>query len=330
MSKPLKSSSDRSVVKTSLHARNLHRSRYDFDQLCKASPELLSHVYQTPNGQDSINFSDPQSVKLLNQALLKVFYQIAFWDLPQGYLCPPIPGRADYIHHIADLLAESNGGRVPVGTKVRGLDVGVGANCIYPIIGSQSYGWQFVGSDIDPISIAAVGEIVRSNKVMKNKLQCRLQPSSDRIFENIIQPKEFFHFSICNPPFHASLAEASAGNKRKVRNLNRANGNADKAKEKLNFGGQGAELWCKGGEIAFVRQMIKESKHFADNVLWFTTLISKKDNLPAVYQVLKQVNAKKVKTVEMAQGQKVSRFVAWSFYTASDRELSFLDPSSAS
>ncbi|WP_339892405.1 23S rRNA (adenine(1618)-N(6))-methyltransferase RlmF [Neptuniibacter pectenicola] len=320
MSKRLQQGSEKSAIKVSLHARNLHRSRYDFEQLCTACPELLPHVYQTPNGQDSINFSDPHAVKLLNQALLKVFYQIAFWDIPAGYLCPPIPGRADYIHYIADLLAESNAGKVPVGANVRGLDVGVGANCIYPIIGSQSYGWQFVGSDIDPVSIAAVNEIVRSNKVMKNKLQCRLQTSSEQIFQDIIMPEERFHFTICNPPFHASLAEARAGNQRKVRNLHRANGTTSDGKEALNFGGQGAELWCKGGEIAFVRQMIKESRQYADNVLWFTTLLSKKDNLPAVYQVLKQVNAKKVKTIEMAQGQKISRVVAWSFHTASDRE----------
>jgi 23S rRNA (adenine1618-N6)-methyltransferase len=43
---------------------------------------------------------------------------------------PSIPGRADYIHYIADLLAESNNGIIPRSWD-QGLDIGIGANCIY-------------------------------------------------------------------------------------------------------------------------------------------------------------------------------------------------------
>jgi 23S rRNA (adenine1618-N6)-methyltransferase len=60
---------------------------------------------------ETIDFSDPEAVKSLNQALL-----ISYYDIQMGYshyLCPPIPGRADYIHYIADLLAESNNGIIP-------------------------------------------------------------------------------------------------------------------------------------------------------------------------------------------------------------------------
>ena len=306
-----------------LHPRNPHNGSYDFEQLTQASSELAPHVYETPRGRRSIDFSDPVAVKLLNQALLKVHYNIEFWDIPQGYLCPPIPGRADYLHYLADLLAESNRGKVPVGGKVCGLDIGTGANCIYPIIGSQTYGWHYIASDIDPLSLASAEEICQANRVLQGKIKFRRQSNERNIFKQVIKSNDRFDFTLCNPPFHASLKEAQAGSQRKVNNLSKASGRSAPDKFALNFGGQGAELWCKGGEITFVRQMIKESQLFAKNCLWFTTLISKKDNLPAVYQTLKQAGAVNVKTVEMAQGQKVSRFVAWSFLSVSEQEAWF-------
>lgn len=300
--------------KQSLHPRNLHRSPYDFDQLCTVSPELTEYVYQTPRGQTSIDFSNSVAVKLLNQALLTLHYNVEFWDIPEGFLCPPIPGRVDYLHYIADLLAtENHQGKVPIGAKVCGLDIGTGANCIYPILGSQSYGWHFVASDINPISVSTAEEICKANRALKGKVKCRLQTDEKHIFKGLIKPDDRFYFTLCNPPFHASIEDAQKGNQRKNRNLNRSSGKNIDKHPTLNFGGQGAELWCKGGEIAFVQQMIKESKTFSNNCLWFTSLISKKENLPAVYQALKQVGAIDVKTVDMAQGQKISRFVAWSF-----------------
>lgn len=141
-----------------MHPRNKHSGRYDFEKLTKASPELARFVSLSPRGESTIDFSDPEAVKALNSALLKHFYGVTKWDIPAGYLCPPIPGRADYMHSIADLLASRNGGVIPRGPSVRVLDIGVGANCIYPIIGHYEYGWEFVGSDVDPVAIASAKE----------------------------------------------------------------------------------------------------------------------------------------------------------------------------
>ncbi|WP_415888727.1 23S rRNA (adenine(1618)-N(6))-methyltransferase RlmF [Neptuniibacter sp. SY11_33] len=315
-----KTPSQKNKRKSGLHPRNPHAAPYDIPRLVKVFPKLAEYTYETPRGVTSIRFAEPKAVKLLNQALLSTEYNIQFWDFPEGYLCPPIPGRADYLHYIADLLAESNGGKVPVGAQVQGLDVGTGANCIYPLIGSQSYGWKFVGSDIDPVSVACAEQIVKANPVLKGKLTCRLQPSSQQVFQQIIKPSDRFAFTMCNPPFHASLQEATQGTKRKIRNLNRGKQPSSSKEQVLNFAGQGAELWCKGGEIAFVKQMIKESAEFAEQSLWFSCLISKKENLPQVNTALKKVRAKKVKTIEMHQGQKITRVVAWSFYDEKSRK----------
>ncbi|MEO6686716.1 MAG: 23S rRNA (adenine(1618)-N(6))-methyltransferase RlmF [Dyadobacter sp.] len=295
--------------KTNLHERNLHRERYDFRELINSNRELSKFVFVNPFGDESIDFANPDAVKALNRALLKYFYGISFWDIPDGYLCPPIPGRADYIHYIADLLASVNGGEFPVGKNVKVLDIGVGANCVYPIVGHREYGWSFTGSDIDSVSVDSARQIIDKNPSLEGAIDIRLQITPQNIFKGIIHPEEFFDVTICNPPFHASMAEAQAGTKRKLINLGLAKG----PKAILNFGGQNAELWVEGGEEVFVKQMIRESAEIPSKCLWFTSLISKKTTLPGVYAELKKVNALNVKTVEMAQGQKVSRFVAWTF-----------------
>lgn len=295
--------------KTTLHPRNPHRSRYDFTQLVAASPELAAFVAQNAYGDESIDFANPAAVKALNRALLKSVYGIADWDIPPQYLCPPIPGRADYLHHLADLLAEGNGGVIPRGVAVRVLDIGVGANCVYPLIGQREYGWQFVGADIDAAAIANAQRIVEANG-LGSAIALRLQTSPAHIFKGVVQADEMFDLTLCNPPFHASLAEAAAGSQRKWKNLGR---DAGRNKPVLNFGGQGAELYCEGGEETFVRRMIAESVQFRAHCLWFTTLISKSASLPAVYRALKQAGVLQHKTIGMAQGQKQSRIVAWTF-----------------
>ncbi len=283
---------------------------YDFKQLCQTCPELSAFVSTNQYGNESIDFSDATAVKTLNKALLNYFYSIKNWDIPDGYLCPPIPGRADYIHYLADLLSSSNSEVLPEGKLINVLDIGIGANSVYPIIGNAEYGWQFVGSDIDPIAVKSATNIINANPSLTKSVECRLQNSSDAIFNAIIKPEDFFDLTICNPPFHASLEEAMAGSERKWKNL----GIKKDSKTKLNFGGQNTELWCKGGEASFIYRMIKESIQFSTQCFWFTTLVSKKENLPKIYEQLKKLNAFDVKTIVMTQGQKTSRVVAWTFF----------------
>lgn len=284
-----------------LHPRNPHRGRYHFEKLIAASPELSAFVSPNAYGDESIDFTDPAAVKALNRALLIHYYGIKGWDIPAGYLCPPIPGRADYLHYLADLLAEGG-----VGSGAQVLDIGTGANCIYPLVGHRAFGWRFVGSDINPAALANAQKIIDAND-LKGAIALRLQPSRQAIFTGMIGPDDAFDITLCNPPFHASLSDANEGTQRKWKNLGKAK------KSQLNFGGQGAELWCRGGEEAFVCRMIEESILFKENCLWFTTLISKSSSLPAVYRALKKAAVLDFRTVEMAQGQKQSRFVAWTF-----------------
>jgi len=311
-------------MKSELHPRNKHRGRYDFDLLMQTNPILARYVKLNEYGDASIDFSDPHAVKALNQALLMQFYAVSAWDIPQQYLCPPIPGRADYLHYIADLLGECNHGVIPQGVSVRVLDIGVGANLIYPLIGSREYGWKFVGADIDAKSLKNAQHIIDTN-MLSDVIELRLQVSAQSIFKDIIRQGETFALTMCNPPFHESLAAAHAGTQRKWRGLGKhaLRRGTNQQSTVLNFGGQNAELYCEGGEEGFVTAMINESRQYAAQCLWFTTLVSKAASLPGVYRALKKVNAIEVNTIEMAQGQKQSRIVAWTFLNAGQRHSWF-------
>ena len=298
-----------------LHPRNPHNCNYDFDALILSESKLKEYVKENKYGNLSIDFANPKAVFTLNKALLNYFYGIKYWELPLDYLAPPIPGRADYIHHIADLLASSNDGTIPKGKNIKGLDVGVGANCIYPIIGTVSYGWSFVACDIDDVSIKCVENIVSKNDVLENNIISKRQTNKNNVFVDIIQKDDKFDFTICNPPFHKSAKEAAQGSKRKVENLTKTKIN----KAVLNFAGQANELWCDGGEVAFIKKMINQSVRFKNNCLWFTSLVSKKEHLETIYKFLRGVNAIEYKTIDMQQGQKISRIVVWTFLTKQEQ-----------
>lgn len=296
--------------KTQLHPRNRHRARYDFPALVAALPALEPFVGPNAWGDVSLDFADPQAVKMLNRALLKHHYGIEHWDIPAHYLCPPIPGRADYLHYLADLLAQDNQGDIPGGQHVAVLDIGVGANCIYPIIGHCEYGWRFTGTETDPVALGSAKSIVAMNPLLSRHVRLRRQHNADAMFNGMIGATARFDATLCNPPFHASAQEAQAATRRKLTNLGKS---APTAIPVQNFGGQANELWCEGGELRFVGAMVAQSVAYGKNCLWFTSLISKHTTLPALYQAIEQAGAEDVRTVEMAQGQKVSRFVAWTF-----------------
>lgn len=284
------------------HNRNKHRGTYNFPELIRVLPALKPFVVPNKFGSESIDFSNQEAVKMLNKALIKLYYQIDSWDIPREFLIPPIPGRGDYIHHLADLLGE------PMGSDTKVLDIGTGSSLIYPIIGNRDYGWSFIASDIDPKSLENAQNILSKNKKLKN-IELRFQKNSRDIFLGVLKSNEHVDACICNPPFHASQEEAQKSTLRKVRNLSKVK---KLNKIDLNFGGVSNELITEGGEKQFIFNMIRQSKRFAKNVKWFTTLISKESIIPAIKSSLK-ANGAKTRIIEMEQGNKKSRIVCWRF-----------------
>jgi len=302
--------------KKRLHPRNRNQERYDLSALINASPELADYVKPNKFGVVSVDFSNPIAVKLLNKALLHHYYGIKYWDFPAKNLCPPIPGRADYLHHLADLLSENNAGKIPTGDKITCLDIGVGASCIYPVIGVIEYNWNFIGSDIDPKSLKFAQKIIHANPSLKGKINCKLQAYPNTIFHGIIDKTDKIEATICNPPFHASVEAAQKGTCRKVKNLS-----GKKVKRPTrNFGGSSNELVCEGGEYQFIQNMIRESKKYAANCYWFSSLVSKQANLKGIYKALERCGVAQIKTIPMGTSHKASRIVAWTFLSNKERK----------
>jgi 23S rRNA (adenine1618-N6)-methyltransferase len=310
------SSEKKQQEKTRLHPRNRNRERYDLKALIKAVPELKNHVKPNKYGDDSVDFSSPIAVKLLNKALLNHYYGIKNWDFPDENLCPPIPGRADYIHYAADLLGETNFGRIPTGKNITCIDIGVGASCIYPIIGVTEYDWNFIASDTNQKAIDSAKNIISSNSALTDKIDCRLQNNAKDIFYGIITREGKIDICICNPPFHSSAEDALKGTQRKVKNLTGKKTDTPQ----LNFSGINDELIYEGGESRFISAIIRESVRFYKNCFWFTTLVSKQSNLRGVYKALEKTKATQVKTIPMGTGNKSSRIVAWTFLTQTEQK----------
>lgn len=302
----------------SLHPNNQHNQGYDFVALIAAYPALSPFVIFNKVKQYSIDFADPVAVKTLNAALLAHHYQIVGWDIPDGFLCPPIPGRVDYVHHVADLFSGSEALKTQ-SNPIRLLDIGIGANGIYSLLASRIYGWHCTGSDVNQQAVDNVRKILKCNPTLQGLVDLRLQSQSKHVFHGIILPGEYFDVCVCNPPFHASAKEAADANQRKRDNLainrEKRQGRMEVQKaQKLNFGGQQAELWCHGGEAVFLQNMISESKPHANQCGWFTCLVSKSEHLSDAKKQLRSLNVAQIKEITMRQGNKITRILAWTYF----------------
>lgn len=294
-------------IKSKLHPRSKHRERYDLTALIASHPPLKAYVAPNIHGDESIDFFDPIAVKTLNTALLKHHYGVQHWDIPIGYLCPPIPGRMDYLHYAADLLMSHNNG--VLAKNIKCMDIGCGANCIYPMLGASAYGWSFIASELDEVALTAAQKNIDANIQFKDKVELRLQTNPNDLLFGALKRNELVDLVICNPPFHESKEASEAATLRKLRNLK-----SSKIKEVAkNFGGKSNELWCEGGEKRFIKDLIYESKTYANNCFWFTSLVSEKALLPSLEQSAKFNGATEVVFIPMGQGNKTSQVVAWTF-----------------
>lgn len=279
-----------------LHPNNKFSKGYNFEELIISNPKLKEFVANNKFNNLSIDFSHPNAVKELNKALLFTYDKISLWNFPDKNLCPPIPGRLDYIHHLADLISKEE--------DITILDIGTGATCIYPLLGAAEYNWNFVGTDIDLDSLDTAQDIIDDNDLDSN-IKLRQQFDEGHILKNVLEENDFFSATMCNPPFYKSAEEAKGANRRKTRNL----GN----NTIRNFSGNHNELWYSGGEKAFLHNYLYESSLFSKKSKWFTSLVSKKENVESLQKSSKKLGVKEFKIIPMHQGNKVTRIVCWRF-----------------
>lgn len=292
-----------------MHKNNKHSEGYNFELLVKSTPKLEEFVFTNSYGNVTIDFAKPRAVKLLNTALLKAHYGINYWEFSDANLCPPIPGRVEYIHILNNLLKKSG-----VKEDITILDIGTGATCIYPLLGQSEYGWNFIASEIDTLAMKSAEKILSKNKLSKS-ITLRYQDNEQNILTGILKPKEKVSAVICNPPFYKDEAEANESTLLKQKGLGKQ---TDKVVR--NFSGTEKELWYPGGEKAFVHNYLYQSSLLKTNSFWYTCLVSKTQHVLSMEASLKKLGATDFKILQIALGNKISRVVAWTFLTEAEQK----------
>ncbi|MFZ4260642.1 23S rRNA (adenine(1618)-N(6))-methyltransferase RlmF [Sphingobacterium sp. HJSM2_6] len=283
-----------------LHPKNKFNQEYDFTRLVKKVPNLKHFLQSTPDKRVSIDFSNPEAVFYLNKALIEYGFDIKGWDILEQSLCPSIPGRLNYIHYLADLIGTKEN------KKIKILDIGTGSSLVYPILGTRSYPWSFVATEVHQASLIHAGKILSRNPGLDKVIQLREQENPKHILNGVILPGEYFDAIMCNPPFYKSKEDYLATVVKKNKKLHQTEDNFN-----ANFQGLSNELWCTGGEKKFITQLISESIQLKDQIGICSSLVSNKENLKPLKAVLEYHNIKGITVTQMHQGNKINRILSW-------------------
>ncbi len=292
-----------------MHKNNIHSKGYDFNTLTGEFPQLERFVFKNKYGKTTIDFANSRAVKVLNSALLKTYYGIDYWEFSDENLCPPIPGRVEYIHVLDELLQTSR-----LKQEITILDIGTGATCIYPLLGHKVYNWNFIASEIDAKAFENAKRIIDINYLNPN-IELRFQDNSQKILDGVLHASEKITATLCNPPFYKNEAEANEATNRKLKGLGHMSNQVTR-----NFSGTANELWYPGGEKAFLHNYLYQSSLFKTNCYWYTSLVSKKENVKSMQNSLKKLGATAVNVIQMSLGNKISRVVAWTFLTKKEQQ----------
>lgn len=155
-----------------MHELNPYKNKKpDFSKLSEKYPDLKRCLSgRTADGAATLNWGLPESSRVVSQVLLKEDFGLDV-ELIRDRLCPPLPNRINYLCWLEEIFQSCNkaGGEE---TRIYGclsmLDIGVGASCIYPMLGLKLFQWSFVGSDIDESSVQEARRNVQKNSIDKN------------------------------------------------------------------------------------------------------------------------------------------------------------------
>ena len=274
--------------------------QYDFTALAEAHPEL-SHYVVNARGYETIDFGNPSAVRALNIALLKKDYMLSYYDLPEENLIPAVPGRWQYIKELAQLFVQSGASKR---AKMHILDIGTGANVIYPLLAHQRLGWTAVGSDISEVSLTHAQQILDRNGIPKTAVELVHQANPQHILRGVIDDMDYVDAVVFNPPFY-DTAESQDANVHKAQKLG--------TEAVRNFGGKEHEIACDGGELRILKDYITESKTYANKAYWYTCLVSQGVNLKPLTKMLKALPQMTHGTMAIDTTNKKARVLFWSF-----------------
>lgn len=284
-----------------MHARNRYKDKPpDFAYLASKYPDFKQHVQPSLNGRVSLNFKDPEAVRALTCTLLREDFGLSI-DIPLERLIPAVPSRLNYIHWVEDLIGHQDSDK---STLRRGIDIGTGASCIYPLLGSTLNGWYFLATEVDDMCFNYAKKNVEQNN-LSDLIKVVKVPQKTLLMDALKEESEIvYDFCMCNPPFFANQLEAKGVNSRNPRRP---------PPSSVNTGGV-TEIMAEGGELEFVKRIIHDSLQLKKRLRWYSCMLGKKCSLAPLKKELRIQGVPKVTYTEFCQGRTMRWALAWSFY----------------
>lgn len=285
------------ALNKSMHPRNRYKDKPpDFAYLASKYPEFQQHVQTSLMGRPVVNFKEPEAVRALTCTLLKEDFGLTI-EIPLERLIPTVPLRLNYIHWVEDLI---DGQKQPR----RGIDIGTGASCIYPLLGATMNGWYFLATEVDDICFDYAKKNVEQNK-MSDLIKVVKVPQKTLLMDALKEETEIIYdFCMCNPPFFANQMEAKGVYSRNSRRP---------PPSSVNTGGV-TEIMAEGGELEFVKRIIHDSLQLKKRLRWYSCMLGKKCSLAPLKEELRKQGVPKVTYTEFCQGRTMRWALAWSFY----------------
>uniref|UniRef100_A0A8C8CI04 U6 small nuclear RNA (adenine-(43)-N(6))-methyltransferase n=1 Tax=Oncorhynchus tshawytscha TaxID=74940 RepID=A0A8C8CI04_ONCTS len=281
----------------SMHPRNRYKDKPpDFAYLASKYPDFEQHVHTNLAGRAMLNFKEPEAVRALTCTLLKEDFGLTI-DIPLERLIPTVPLRLNYIHWVEDLI----GGQ---GEPRRGIDIGTGASCIYPLLGASMNGWHYLATEVDDICFDYATRNVEQNN-LSDLIKVVKVPQKTLLMDALKEESAIvYDFCMCNPPFFANQLEAKGVNSRNSRRP---------PPSSVNTGGV-TEIMAEGGELEFVKRIIHDSLQLKTRLRWYSCMLGKKCSLAPLKEELRKQGVPKVTHTEFCQGRTMRWALAWSFY----------------
>ncbi|XP_066520169.1 RNA N6-adenosine-methyltransferase mettl16 [Hoplias malabaricus] len=284
------------ALNKSMHPRNRYKDKPpDFAYLASKYPDFQKHVQTNLAGRAMLNFKDPEAVRALTCTLLKEDFGLTI-EIPLERLIPTVPLRLNYIHWVEDLT----GGQ---GSPRRGIDIGTGASCIYPLLGASMNGWYFLATEVDDICYNYAKKNVEQNN-LADLIKVVKVPQKTLLMDALKEESIVYDFCMCNPPFFANQLEAKGVNSRNSRRP---------PPSSINTGGV-TEIMAEGGELEFVKRIIHDSLQLKRSLRWYSCMLGKKCSLAPLKEELRKHGVPRVTHTEFCQGRTMRWALAWSFY----------------
>ncbi|XP_066455727.1 RNA N6-adenosine-methyltransferase METTL16 [Eleutherodactylus coqui] len=289
------------ALNKSMHPRNRYKDKPpDFAYLASKYPEFKQHVNVGLSGRLGLNFKDPGAVRELTCTLLKEDFGLTI-DIPLERLIPTVPLRLNYIHWVEDLINFHDSDKT---TIRRGIDIGTGASCIYPLLGATLNGWYFLATEVDDICYNYAKKNVEQNH-LADLIKVVKVPQKTLLMDALKEESGIIYdFCMCNPPFFANQLEAQGVNSRNPRRP---------PPSSVNTGGI-TEIMAEGGELEFVKRIIHDSLQLKKRLRWYSCMLGKKCSLAPLKEELRIQGVPKVAHTEFYQGRTMRWALAWSFY----------------